>query len=114
MRTLDQANLSAADRAAVEEAAAILRRDFPVEHVTLFGSRARGHGDAESDIDLLVLLSGPVTYETESQIQQALHALETERHVVFGLLILSREEWETGRWQVLPIHREVERDGVAA
>ena len=38
------------DRAAVLEAAAVLAAHLPVERVVLYGSKARGDDDAESDI----------------------------------------------------------------
>ena len=48
------------DRAAVLEAAAVLAALLPVERVVLYGSKARGDDDAESDIDLLILTSRPM------------------------------------------------------
>jgi predicted nucleotidyltransferase len=61
MKALDQIALSPADRKAVEAAAAILRRQFPVSRVTLFGSKARGEDHPEADIDLLAVTGRPLT-----------------------------------------------------
>ena len=61
MRTLDRAKLSEKERRAIEEAGLLLKSDLPVERVILFGSKARGTGAEDSDIDLLVLTSRPVT-----------------------------------------------------
>jgi len=102
------------DRQAVLAAGAVLRDCFPVERVILFGSKARGDDDAESDIDLLVLTRGPVTYALKREMTHAVFDLQLEFNVVLSMLIIPLEQWETGVYRVLPIRSEIERDGVAA
>ena len=114
MRTLDEINLKTKDRQAVERAARILKREFPVEAVILFGSKARGDDDAESDIDLLVLTTRDVPPAERQVMTDALFDLQLELDVVFSKVVVPREEWEHGLYQVLPLRKEVERDGVAA
>ncbi len=114
MRTLDEINLSGKDRRAIESASAILRQRFPVERVVLFGSKARGDDDLESDIDLLVLTSRPVSGSQKREMTDALFDLQLELEVVISKLIVPLEEWEHGLYQALPIRWEVEREGVAA
>ena len=114
MRTLDDITLSKKDRQAVEAAAAILRQQFPVESVVLFGSKARGDDDAESDIDLLVLTSRPVTDAEKWRMTDALFDLQLAMEVVISKLVIPLEEWEHGLYQALLIRQEVEREGAAA
>ena len=57
MKKLAQIFLDDRDRAAIAAAVGLLRSRFPVERVMLYGSKARGTDDEESDIDLLVLTS---------------------------------------------------------
>ena len=113
MKTLDQISLSEKDRQAVKGASAILRQQFPVERVVLFGSKARGDDDAESDIDLLVLTSRPLTGAETTQVTDALFQLQLEGEVVISTLVVPTEEWQHGLYQVLPIRHEIEREGVA-
>jgi predicted nucleotidyltransferase len=40
-----------------------LRHRFRVKHLALFGSRVRGEGQEESDLDILVEFEGPVGWE---------------------------------------------------
>jgi len=114
VRTLDEISLREQDRRAVKAAAAILRQQFPVEQVVLFGSKARGDDDAESDIDLLVLTGRLMSWQERREITNSLFDLQLELEVVISTLIVPLEEWERGLYQVLPIRREVEREGVAA
>ncbi len=114
MRTLNDISLREKDRQAIERAAAILHERHPVEHIILFGSKARGDDDPESDIDLLVLTPRPVSPAEQDRITESLFDLQIELDVVISTLIVPTEEWRHGLAQVLPIRFEVDRDGVAA
>lgn len=114
MRTLDNVTLKENDRQAVSEAAAILRSRFPVQRIILFGSKARGSDDAQSDIDLLVLTSRVVEQAEKDRMTNAVFGVELRRAVVINKLIVPLEQWEQGLYRVLPIHAAVERDGVLA
>ena len=114
MKTLDEIHLSDRDRRAVEQAAELLRARFPVEQVALYGSKARGQDDPESDIDLLILTGRTLSASEKKRIIEALFELELELDVVISPLMIPREEWDHGLYQVLPIHREIEREGVVA
>ncbi len=49
-------NLGTDERRALMALLAVFRKNFPdnIDHVILFGSKARGDSDGESDIDLLI------------------------------------------------------------
>ena len=56
---------------------------FSPEKVILFGSHARGEAGADSDVDLLVVLSGPLKRrEKRLAIRTALHGMGTAKDVV--------------------------------
>jgi len=57
MKSIDQVNLGEKDRQAIDEAVQLLYQSFPIEQIILYGSKARGMDDTESDIDLLLLTS---------------------------------------------------------
>jgi len=114
MKALSDIPLAERDRQAVVEAAAILRRHFPVDSVILFGSKARGSDDRKSDIDLLVLTSRPLSAAERDAMIDSLFDVQLQRNVVISLLITSSQQWEAGPYRVLPIRGEIERDGIAA
>jgi NAD+ diphosphatase len=64
-------HLADIDRAALAATVEVIRNRWPVERVILFGSKARGDDDSESDIDLLVITSLPVDAAEESAMQEA-------------------------------------------
>lgn len=114
MKSLSDIPLRDNERQAIEAAARLLREQFPVEQVILFGSKARGTSDAESDIDLLLLTSRKPHRREKEAITKALFQLELAYEVVISTLVVSTADWKEGLYQVLPIHDEIERDGVAA
>lgn len=112
MRTLDQINLSPLDRRAITEAAALLRTELPVSGVYLFGSKARGEGTADSDIDLLILTTRPLSRPEKADIVRTLYPLQLRLGVLFSTIETSEAEWNRGVFQAMPLRREVDRDGV--
>jgi uncharacterized protein len=114
MRTLADICLAENDRKAIAAAVGVLRGSFPVERVVLFGSKARGGDDPESDIDLLVLTARKLDWREERAITTALFAVEMDYDVVISTLIVPVQEWSSGVYPVLPIHDEIMREGAAA
>lgn len=82
--------------------------------ILLFGSKAVGRDDPESDIDLLVLTSRGLSWRERDAVTDALFDVEMEHQVVLSTLVLSEADWDHGQYQVLPIHDEIARHGAAA
>jgi len=114
MKTLAHISLKANDRKAIEAAKDLLVQKYPVELIVLYGSKARGTDDAESDIDLLVLTKRELTWRERNTITDTLYDIQLAHGVVISTLVVPTREWSEGRYSVLPIHDEIERYGVAA
>lgn len=114
MKSLNDIDLKKPDRAAIEEAVRVLRDRIPIERIVLFGSKALGTDDAESDIDLLVLTSRELEWKERGAITEALFEVEMAHGVVISPLIVPAAEWERGRFAVLPIHDLIESTAVLA
>jgi len=111
MDTYDLTLLKENDRNAVEEAARILRGHFPVTRLVLFGSKAAGVDDPESDIDLLVLTSRELPWRERDEVVNSLFDTQLKYDVVFGVMVVTEREWDEGLSTVLPIHTEIEKHG---
>ena len=114
MKALQNITLKNNDRQAIEKTVVTLKQKFPVQEVRLFGSKARGTDDSESDIDLLVLTSRKISWHERRAMTDALFDIQLKYNVVVSLLVVPETEWRTGLMTVLPIHKEIEEEGIAA
>ena len=78
----------------------------------LFGSVARGTAHAESDIDLLILVDGPLTAETKNAIHDSLYEVMLDYDILISLIIKSRQQWNSPLARILPLHQNIEKEGV--
>lgn len=111
MKTLNSIQLPERIRAAVQEASNRLRAELPVSRVVMFGSQACGRAAPDSDIDLLVLTSCPVTRELKDKIGDILFDLDLKNDVVLAAIIVEHRQWDGDLISQMLIHQEVERDG---
>jgi len=113
LRDSGDLKLKGNEKAAIREATRILKERFPVKEVILFGSKARGDSDQESDIDLLLLTTKPIHWKERHEIVYALFDVEMKHDVVISIIVNTLHDWNDGICTVLPIHEEINREGVA-
>jgi predicted nucleotidyltransferase len=78
----------------------------------LFGSQAREDAAAESDIDVLVVLHGPVRAGEEiARVGETTSELSLKYDVVISCMFVSEERYST---EQSPLLLNVRREGVAA
>jgi predicted nucleotidyltransferase len=85
----------------------------PGAEVYLYGSRARGDAEEDSDWDVLVLLDGEITYERQRQIRNALYDIEITTLMLISTIIRPRTIWHTDRLiQATPFYKNVRADAL--
>ena len=106
-------NLTEVEKFALDNLIATLKTDWPSAKFKLFGSKAEGIADAESDLDILVMLPCPVTKEIRQQIIHKVFDINLTYGTNISVLIVSEVEWQNAPLSLLPIHAFVEEEGVA-
>jgi uncharacterized protein len=100
------------ERALLDRARDAVLAVEPGARIVLYGSRARGTADPDSDWDLLVLLAGPVDARRRKLVLDSLFALELDTGAVLSATVYGKDEWDSARLRVQPFRANVEDDGL--
>ncbi|MBI5102991.1 MAG: nucleotidyltransferase domain-containing protein [Nitrospirae bacterium] len=90
----------------------IMKKIDPSADVILYGSRARGDAQNDSDYDLLVLTENEASLLYEDKIRRLIFPVELETGAVLTLMLINRHEWNSPLQQASPFSQNVEREGV--
>lgn len=100
------------DQELIQAVKDIVLRFDPNAQVILYGSRARGDAQPDSDWDFLVLLDREKTQEIDRDIHSGLLALELEVGKVLSVIIRTKTQWDTPLMRATPFHRFVTAEGI--
>jgi len=111
MRDLQSTSIESREKKAIEEAVSSLRERIELEGAILYGSKARGDDDVDSDVDLLLITPRLLHWREEKAIVEFLFEVGMRHGVIFSPLFVLSEEWNGGRFTEFPIYKEIMRDG---
>ena len=86
--------------------------EYNVDRIVLFGSVARGQFDNESDVDILIVLRDLPSHRIRNRISSIILDINLEYDANLSGLVVDKKSWDDGPLSVLPIHDEVEREGI--
>jgi uncharacterized protein len=105
-------SLSSTQSEALGEIKARVMAGFSVVDFVLYGSAARGEADEESDVDLMIVLSDPISRFKRHEITDIVFDINLQFGTNFSTLVVDQESWETGMISVLPLRNEILKDGI--
>jgi predicted nucleotidyltransferase len=114
MKVPPLSHLTPNERTAIAKYVAQIRDCFPgrVLSATLFGSKARGDADAESDIDLLVLVDAEDN-AFRSELWRIASDVSLEHNVVLSVRVYAQDHWAETQRIRLPLYRAIAADGIS-
>jgi uncharacterized protein len=113
MKTISKLKLSSSEKQALVALKRRLSDEMQGIKVILYGSKARGDSIPESDIDLLVLVEGDVTSVIKNRIRSIKYDIELTYDVILSLIIEDSKYWQSTQAQLIPLHSNIEKDGIA-
>ena len=111
MKSFENVSLMKNESDGIKAAIKMLKSEFFIAKVILFGSKARGDYDEYSDIDLLVVASKSLHWKEEKAIVSALFDIGMKYDVIFSPLFTFSDEWEKGIFTKFPVYQEIFQDG---
>ncbi|MCL4415510.1 MAG: nucleotidyltransferase domain-containing protein [Actinobacteria bacterium] len=95
----------------VKQVADTLKKELKeqINDVILFGSRARGDFQSESDYDILVLVTKK-TKELRDKIDEIVWEIAWEHNVVITAFIYEKSRFENDRFE--PLFMNIQKEGV--
>ena len=88
-----------------------IRKVDPDADIILYGSRARGEADPESDYDLLIVSGEPVNLKREDLLRCKLFPIQLEYKAVLTVILISRDDWNSKLYSAMPFYQNVKTDG---
>jgi predicted nucleotidyltransferase len=106
--------LESSEKRWLKDYRAELERQFPgqVEGLSIYGSKARGEGNAESDLDVLLIVKDKAT-RMKSKMRQVGYLLAADGNAVPSILAYTRQEWDRRARRGSPFRTAVDRDAVS-
>jgi len=89
-----------------------VRQIEPSAEIILYGSRARNDFREYSDWDFLVLVDGEVDTARVDRVRHLLFDIELDTGEVISSIVKNRQMWNSPEYSVVPLHRNVEREGI--
>ena len=88
--------MNAKDIQIVNKLKSRLQNKVNLHQVILFGSRARGDAEPDSDMDLLVILNEPVSRQSRKIVSDNAWEIGFDAGVVVVPVVVNRSNWENG------------------
>ena len=104
--------MTAAERTILERFKGLVSERVALYKLVLFGSRARGDADPDSDLDLLVVVGGAADQTTRDWISNCAWEAGFDSGIVIVPVVYGRAEWDRGPERHSLLVQAVERDGV--
>jgi uncharacterized protein len=89
-----------------------LTKKLPVHKIILFGSRARGDAEYDSDIDVMVILKGKVGADEKNHVSDCAWEAGYEQGIVIVPITVSKQKWEKSPLKYSLLALAVNKEGV--
>jgi predicted nucleotidyltransferase len=96
----------------LSECKSAIQQAAPGADVILFGSRARGDAQEDSDYDLLILIDSEHNVAVDRSIVEQLFPLEMRTGKVLTFFVYQRDQWNSPLFQAMPFHKNITKEGM--
>jgi len=95
-----------------QQVAEVIRAHVPEARVILYGSRARGDAQPDSDWDVLIVAPAPLSWDLRSQIHDRVLELELDANQIASLMWETNASWKDAERVEEPFVDAVNQEGM--
>jgi uncharacterized protein len=88
-----------------------VREIDPTADIILYGSRARGNENPDSDWDILILSNSKTDLDYEKVFRHKLYEIELELNEAFSISVYNKNEWKSKYWMT-PLYQNIAKEGL--
>lgn len=89
-----------------------LRQNFNLVKMILYGSKARGDHHDHSDVDLMVLVEEPKTWENREKLSDLQFEVIMQHDAPLMSILENNQKWQNEQEISLPLKDSIESEGV--
>lgn len=104
--------MNEAEKAVLGRLKGLLRQRVQLDELILFGSRARGDAEAESDMDVLVVLADGADAEAREAVSDCAWEAGFDEGIVIVPIVFTRSEWQRGPERHSLLAQSIRAEGV--
>ena len=90
-----------------------IKQIYPNANILLYGSRARGEANKDSDWDFLIVIDGDLSEREKLEMRYKLFEIEWEMEEIISSIIHTQKEWNQPIMQITPFYQNVIREGIS-
>lgn len=105
-------NLKINEKEALIELRDILQQKYPISDIKLFGSKAKGVDNKESDLDVLII-TDKMNWAIEKNLYEICFEISLKYDVLISPIIFTEEEVKNRFIKATPFYQNVEREGIS-
>jgi predicted nucleotidyltransferase len=103
--------LSENEERALKQLCDTLSARYSIIDIRLYGSRARGEGGPDSDLDVMIEIPD-YDRSIADGIDDIIYRVNLEHDVFISALVFGRDELEDGPMSEAPIYKAIQREGI--
>jgi len=105
-------NLAENEERALKKLREELFAKYPIIDIRLFGSKARGQGRQDSDLDVMIEIPD---YDRTmvAEIDDIIYRINLGHDVFISALVFGKDELDDGPMSEAPIYKVIQREGVS-
>jgi predicted nucleotidyltransferase len=100
------------EKNALDTLKAKLLENYNIVDLKLYGSKAKGTDDRDSDLDVMIVLED-YSWPVETEIDDLIFDINLKFDCFISALLFKRKEIETGALAESPIYKKIQQEGIS-